>query len=204
MSRPRAATSLHTSSRSSPALNFSSVAKRTVCAMSPCSAPTSNLCRGQRLVAGCPRRSCGCRRSARSARSRVRISRRSASRLSCSATSARPSVIVVATEAGARDRDLLRVAAGRRRPAGGSPAPWWRRRTASAGVVGSSATMRSTSGMNPMSSMRSASSITRMLGVGQQDARRARTCRSAGRAWRSARRRRASARPSGRTCSRRR
>ena len=161
MSRPRAATSLHTSRRSSLALNFSSVAKRTVCAMSPCSAPASNLCRVSDL----------CRMSTSLLRLQkisafctfcVRISRRSASRLSCSATSARPSVIVVATEAGretAISFGLCRNASARRRISG----PIVAEKNSVCRVRGSSETIRSTSGMKPMSSMRSASSITRIL-----------------------------------------
>ena len=92
----------------------------------------------------------------------VRISRRSASRLSCSATSARPSTIVVATEAGretAISFGLCRKASPRRRISG----PMVAEKNSVCRVRGSSATMRSTSGMNPMSSMRSASSITRIL-----------------------------------------
>ncbi len=44
MSRPRAATSEHTSSRISFALNAFSVAKRADWSMSPCSAPTEKPC----------------------------------------------------------------------------------------------------------------------------------------------------------------
>jgi hypothetical protein len=44
MSMPRAATSLHTSSCSSPALKAFSVAKRVDWSMSPCSAPTLKRC----------------------------------------------------------------------------------------------------------------------------------------------------------------
>ena len=158
MSMPRAATSLHTSSRTSPALNFSSVANRTDCARSPCSTPAENSCftsdlystsasrlRLQKISAFCT--------------SSLRISLRSASRLSCSATRARPATMVVATEA-ARDTVMVlgfcRNASDRRRISGAMVAE----KNSVCRVFGSRETMRSTSGMKPISSMRSASSIT--------------------------------------------
>ncbi len=90
-----------------------------------------------------------------------RINRRSASRLSCSATSARPSVMVVATVA---DRETVisfgfcRNASARRLISG----PIVAEKNSVCRFFGSSETIRSTSGMKPMSSIRSASSITRM------------------------------------------
>ncbi len=158
MSIPRAATSEHTSKRSSLALNFSSVEKRTLCGRSPCSAPAEKPClsrdfsristsrlRLQKISAFCT--------------SSERISRRSASRLSCSFTSTSPEVMVVATVAGLETVivfGLFRKASARRRISGAMVAEKnsvWR-------LAGSMVTMRSISGMKPISSMRSASSIT--------------------------------------------
>ncbi len=59
-----------------------------------------------------------------------------------------------------RDAGRDRAASGRR--ARRSPAAWWRRRTASAAPCGSMATILRMSWMKPMSSMRSASSSTRI------------------------------------------
>ncbi len=88
-----------------------------------------------------------------------RTSRRSASRLSCVATRVSAWVIVVATEAGGVTvivRGFCRKASARRRISGAMVAE----KNSVCRLAGSRATMRSTSGMNPMSSMRSASSIT--------------------------------------------
>ena len=97
MSRPRAATSLHTNSRDFARLEFLQRREAHRLRHVAMQGARAELVPEQRLVAGYRRRACGCRKSARSARPPARISRRSASRLSCSATSASPSVMVVAT-----------------------------------------------------------------------------------------------------------
>ena len=158
---PRAATSEQTSSCSSSALNLFSVAKRLGWSMSPCSAPTEKPCRLSDLY----RMSTSTLRlqkiSAFFTASR-RSSRRSASRLSVSRHQSRPAVIVVATEAGAETLisfGLLRKASASLRISGAMVAE--KNMVCRSG--GSIDTIRSTSGMKPMSSIRSASSMTSTL-----------------------------------------
>ena len=161
MSSPRAATSLHTSRRISFALNLDSVANRSGWLMSPCSDPTLNPCffsdlnsvstsflRLQKISAFCT--------------FSLRISRRSASRFSNSSTTVRPATIVLATLAGRLtviSFGFCRNASARRRISGAMVAL----KNSVCRVLGRNPTIFSTSGMNPMSSIRSASSITRIL-----------------------------------------
>ena len=161
MSRPRAATSEHTSRRSSFALNFDRVANRSGWLISPCSWPTLNPCRFNDLYRISTSR-LRLQKISALVTSSVRIIRRSASRLSRSSTTARPATIVDATLAGR----LTVISLGFDRNASAS------RRISGAIVAlknnvcrdfGKKPTIFSTSGMKPMSSMRSASSITSIL-----------------------------------------
>ena len=161
MSKPRAATSEHTSSLISFALNLLKVANRSGWLMSPCSDPTLKPCcfsdlnststsrlRLQKIRAFCT--------------SSDRISRRSASRFSNGSTTVSPATMVLATLAGRLtviSLGFCRKASARRRISGAMVAEKnsvWR-------VRGRKPTIFSTSGIKPMSSIRSASSMTRIL-----------------------------------------
>ena len=131
--------------------------------MSPCSAADVEAVLRERPVQQSRRRACGCRRRWRSCRSAApRISSRRVSRFSNRSRPVATSrwTIVAAVEAGRATSTLTglcRNASASRWISGGMVAEKnrvWR-------VKGTIFTMRSISGMNPMSSMRSASSITR-------------------------------------------
>ena len=158
MSMPRAATSEQHSRRMPPALNFSSVENRTDCTMSPCSAPTEKPCRCSDLYSMSTSR-LRLQKINAFCTSSDRTSRRSASRLSVSATRASLAMMVGATDAALETVIVLgffRNASDSRRISGAMVAE----KNSVCRLAGSMATMRSTSGMKPMSSIRSASSMT--------------------------------------------
>ena len=167
MSRPRPATSLQTRRLTSPSLNAASVSVRRCCTMSPCSARASkpwrwsealtistSFLRLQKISALCTA----------SSRSRTR----NATRFSSGSTRIIAWLTVPATVAGGAtltSLGLIRNSLPSFLISGPSVAEnmrVWRMR-------GSVWTMRSTSGMKPMSSMRSASSITKTLTPPQHD-----------------------------------
>ena len=161
MSNPRAATSEHTSNRISFALNFDSVANRSGWLMSPCNWPTLNPCRFSDLYRISTSR-LRLQKMRALETSSVRIIRRSASRLSRSSTTAKPATIVDATLAGRLtviSFGFDRNASANRRISGAIVAL----KNSVCRVFGRKPTIFSMSGIKPMSSMRSASSITSIL-----------------------------------------